>query len=294
MTIDFWRVVMPNDEGSFESAIDAAAALPDDESRALDIHGAAIRLQDSTSTPTRREGEMMRIRMDEVPVRASLGGDWEPFEFEDDEGVGEETAFLYIPGLQTLVVQRNRFAVSVSRLAGYFEEAADLTGVITLEPVIEPGTALRFKKMNRIRKFQVKVAGVHNAATINSANPGVSTKKMADLIKDLSAPTFNFEATMGHESGTLDVATVKAMASSLTRIGSETAVDVRKIEVTGSAPGDELIVLDLLQDRMVENEDVELDNDRRLPYADRKGALRSAYKTRRTQLLSLFGTGGDG
>jgi hypothetical protein len=292
ITIDFWRVGMPDGEGTFEAALQAAASLPDDEARALVVQGAALRLQSFASTAQRREGDMMRIRMDEVPVRASLAGEVEVFDFEDDEGVGEETGFLYIPALETLIVQRNRFAVSASRLVGYFQAAADLDGLITLEPVVEPATASNFKKLNTVRRFEVKVAGVHNAQTIKQANPGASVKKMADLINDLSAINFNFEATMGHDSGSLDVQAVKNAARNLIKVRSNTSVEVKKIEISGASAGDEKLFVDLLRDRMVERPEVELDSDRRLPYAARKQAFRDAYQARKSQLQALFATGG--
>jgi hypothetical protein len=226
-----------------------------------------------------------------VPVRASLAGDVEVFEFDDDEGIGEEAAFLYVPSLETLVVQRNRFAVSASRLVGYFQGAAGLDDVITLEPVVEPATAANFKRLSKIRRFEVKVAGVHNAATISQANPDASVKKMATLINDLSAINFNFEATMGHDSGSLDVSTVKNVARSLLKVRSNTPVEVKKIEISGRSAGDEKIFVDLLQDRMIEQAEIDLDADRRLPYPSRRKALRDAYAARKTQLQALFAAG---
>jgi hypothetical protein len=288
MTMDFWRVEMPDGAGAFENALSAAVALPDDEARAFIVQGAAVRLQSFASSAGRREGEMMRIRLDEVPVRASLAGDAEPFDFEDDEGVGEETAFLYAPSLRTLVVQRNRFAVSASRLVGYFQEAAGIEAPIILEPVIEPGTAAKLKRLHEVRRFEVKVAGVHNPTTIKSANPGVSVKRIADLINDFSAINFNIEATMGHETGSLDVEKVKTAARNLVRVGGETSVVVKKIEISGKSAADEALFIDLLRDRMIEHQDVELDADRRLPYARSRRALRNSYAARRTQLQALF------
>jgi hypothetical protein len=289
MSIDFWRVVMPDgSKRSFEDVLKVASQLPDDESRAFTAGGAAMRLHAFASAPNRREGEMMRIRLDEVPVRASLAGGAEVFDFEDDEGVGEETAFLYHPGLRVLVLQRNRFGTSPSRFVSYMQQAGQQDGVITLEPVMEPSTMARFNSIRRARQFLVKVAGVDNPRTIKQQNPGASVKKMADLMSDLSSPDIEIYVSMGHRKGSLDTAAVKAVAKSLLRIDSATPADVKRLEISGRTAGDEEVVVDLLQDRMVETVELELDADRRLPYSTRRLALRGALAERESQLQSLF------
>lgn len=237
INIDFWRVEMPDGNRTFEDVLRAAADLPDNEQRAFTVGGAAMRLHRFSSGPNRREGEMMRIRLDEVPVRANLAGAATVFDFDDDEGVGEETAFLYHPGARVLVMQRNRFGTSASRFVGYMHEAGQQDGLITLESVIEPATMARFNSIKQTRKFLVKVAGVDNPATIKQQNPGASVKRMADLMRDLSSPNMEIYASMGHEGGSLDTATVKAMAKSFLKIRNATPVEVKQLEVSGRDAG---------------------------------------------------------
>jgi hypothetical protein len=301
-TIDFYRVVMPEDaNATFEDVLDAVAALPaNDEQRNVEIRGTPVRLHDLAIRGQRlRHGELVRIRMDEMPVRASLTGDLDPFDFEDDEGVGEETAFLYHRGLQVLVLQRNRIGVSNYGFVQYFqahaEELLDLDGWITLEPVIEPETMARLRDTRIIRKLDVRFAGVHDpqrlAREAEDTGPAPGVSKMLDLIETFAAPAAHIELSMGHErTGTLAVDRVKRTARRLMNIGGDRRPEgqVKRIEITGKTGDDEPVFLDLLRDRMIEIGEGELDAERRLPYNVRYRALRNAYSERRDQLRALF------
>ena len=95
MKVDFYKVVMPENAAcKFDEILDRISAIPADDHRNVVRAGYPIRLQEATKGGAVWEGEFVRIRMDEIPVKASLGGAIEPIELEDDEGIGEETAFL--------------------------------------------------------------------------------------------------------------------------------------------------------------------------------------------------------
>ena len=63
------------------------------------------------------EFQMLRIRLNESHVRAKLSGETAELELDEDEGLGEETAFVFhhVPGI--LIVQRNRSGVTASAFA---------------------------------------------------------------------------------------------------------------------------------------------------------------------------------
>jgi hypothetical protein len=287
--IDFYRVVIPPGAPSFESFLTGAGDLPADDARTLTVRGAPMRLQELSSTEVRYEGDMIRIRMEEVPDRASLDGDVEPFDLEDDEGMGEHTAFLYYVPYKLLVVQRNRFAVSASALIAYIDQATGFNGPTVLEVVVEPETMAQFGRLMEVRQFEVSVAGIHNPATVRQHNPGVGVRKMTELLHAFESPSARLYFSMGHESGSLPLGRVRDTARRLMRLDRDTPANVRKIEISGYMAGDEYVVLDLMKDRMVESAAIRLTNDRRLPYSRRAAALRSAFTRRRDQLHALFG-----
>jgi hypothetical protein len=290
--IDFYRLVMPSGTTAFETLVEAAGKLPNDESRTRTVNGAPVRLHSSKTTAKQHEGELVRIRMDTAPARASIKGPLRDFDFGDDEGMGEETAFLYDPTYQILVVQRNHYGVSASSLAGYFEQIGAVTP-ITLEPIIEPDKLAKFNALTEVRQFQVSVAGIENAATIGQQHPSAGVKKMAELVETFDAPAVNVYLSMEHEHGSLNVQRVKAAAKRFVKIGEDKDARVKKVEISGRTPDDDLIVVDLIKDRMVEEADVVVNPKRRLPYANRSTALKAAYAARLTQLQALFGTGSN-
>src|SRR5580704_9270886 len=113
---------MPNGAPPFEDLVQLVEESPRDDGRNLEIGPDPARLQESGIWNHCHEGEMVRIRMDMLPRKASLDGALEDLDFEDDEGLGEETAFLYHPPTQVLALQRNRSGVSASGLAWYVKE----------------------------------------------------------------------------------------------------------------------------------------------------------------------------
>jgi hypothetical protein len=115
---------------------------------------------------------------------------------------------------------------------------------------------------------------------------------MLDLIDTFDAPSARIELSMGHErEGSLDVQRVKRAARRLLQIDAQEGADgsVKRIEIRGRTEDDEPVLLDLLRDRMIETASIELDTDRRLPYARRRQALREAFTARSDQLRAMFG-----
>ena len=289
---------MPEDGPAFEQVLDAVGALPDDdEQRNVMVRSVPVRLHELTASAQRRQGELVKIRMDEIPVRASLSGELETFDLDEDEGIGEETAFLYHSGLQVLVLQRNRTGVSNYGFAEYFqthaEELLEMDGWMKLLPVIEPETMALLRQVSVVRKFDVRFAGVHDPrGLLPEAAPAPGVSRMLDLIDIFDAPSARIELSMGHErEGSLDVERVKRAARRLLQIDAQENVDgsVKRIEIRGSTEDEEPVLLDLLRDRMIETASIELDADRRLPYERRRQALREAYTGRQDQLRALFG-----
>jgi hypothetical protein len=292
MKVDFYSVETP--EGvNFEDLLKAARALPDDESRVKEIQGVHFRLQRLATHGNQWEGEMIRIRMTNIPLIASLSGKTDIVELDDDEGIGEETAFLYDPKLNVLAIQRNRMGGSASRFARYFEQIGQLEEPITPTVVLEADAIERLSHVSEVRKFRVRFADVENPSLLIGNN--TETRQGIGLIAAGKAPYAEIEIGMGFKRGTLPVKEVVAAAKRFYRWATGTAspeADIEKITVIGTYDDDSHAEMNLLEYNMFEEISVALDKDRRLPYASRRSALREVWGRRASQLNHILTLGG--
>lgn len=280
--IDFYQVECP-DGADFAELIESARKRRG-ESRTIDIGGRHIRLHEVKKAGADSCCEMVQIRMDAMPSKASLDGDIEAFDLEDDEGVGEETAFRFAPKNRILVAQRNRFGVSSISLCRYFERAGQLDSPIILNPILEPAAYQRFTQIRSHRKLELSVAGfkgskerVHNMAD-------EAPQHAIAIMEELSAPSMQITLSMGMERKSfLDWPGVKAVVDYFRQLPPSVG-EVNKILVSGLDAGLETQVVDLIEDRMVENADISLDSDRRLPYRNRRAAIDDAWEKRKSQV----------
>jgi len=292
--IDFYRVQMPEDtQTTFEQIIDRVRIGPNDANRNEDYRGVPVRLQESSAQGDWRYAEMIRIRLDEVPLRASLSvGSIGPFDFEEDEGIGEETAFLYNTNLRVMALQRNRFGVSPNMISLYFTMKGHTNRFIVLQPIIQLDAFRRVSKFGIIRKFDIRIAGLENFQDFRGM--GYSGHALAGLMENFRAPTVSVSLSMGKGSrrGSLSIEAIMDEIRSAMRLSESNAV--QKIEVTGREYNEaEIEVIDLLKDRMTEMVEVQLDQNRRIPYEGRKTALREALRRRSDELARMFVLPGD-
>jgi Family of unknown function (DUF6731) len=139
---DFFKVTMP-DGTDLDAGLQKVHGMKNDKTRTLDLGGRHVRLQESEFGHGLWEFEMLHIRMDGIPAKASLDGAIEVFDLDDDEGIGEESAFVYHVGTKTLVVQRNKFGVSSGTLGRYFEKLLCIQDKIEIDPLIQEGALAR-------------------------------------------------------------------------------------------------------------------------------------------------------
>ncbi len=289
MRIDFYRVVTPQGV-TFEQLLQLACALPDDESRSLVYGGVAFRLQELRRGANIWQGDMIRIRMEDHPLKATLGGETELIELEDDEGIGEETAFLYDPAINVLVLQRNRSGVSEKRLVTYFAQKGE-TGPIALDPVVNHDVLDRLERMQTVRSLEVRVAGFEHADVYRGQTRAV--EGMIGISEELSAPSLTIQATMGRQTGGLRNAI--DFVRRLVHIPGQTPQEVQKIQVSGKEhDAADTEVLDILLFRMVETAMVPLGPDRRFAPADRHNAVFEAWQRQKLGLQERFGPRADG
>jgi hypothetical protein len=285
--VDFYRVEMPEDASlPLEEIIKQVIQL-NDTARTEDIRGVPIKLHEVSQWGECWQGNMIRIRMTQMPVKASLRGSVSPFNLRDDEGMGEQTAFLYHPRTRILLLQNSQLGVSISALAKYFEKKGNLSSPIAFDPVIQKDAMLRLMEMPMIRKLDIRTAGLDNAQLLEGQGYGV--KEITQLSQELRAPTMELSLSVGRgKNKSLSKERAVELIHSLLRVSNQNARQVGKVRVTGLTEDKELVFLDLLRDRMRENLNLGQNKKRNIDYAERKEALRKAWNNRQDELFSMF------
>ena len=286
---DFFRVNIQDFEGDFSTLLERAKALPDnDESRVVEIYKVPFRLQSSVNVNGICEGELVRIRMTDVPVVASLTGELEQLELEDDEGIGEETAFLYHQQTRILVLQRNRLGVSAANLARYFSQLLNLEASIFCDPILAGDAFQRLQEMRLIKKFELRVSGIDRMNIFHDQNLGV--EEVIALQEKFCAPNISIELSVGHRRDVSLIADrIKQTARSFLGFSNDPDGQVRKIEISGKYEDDgPTEVIDLLEYWIREEVVITPASSRFVSYLERLAALHQAWDKRSVEILTLF------
>ena len=287
MKIDFYHLRMPSGSGqSFEEVLGRAWDLPDAE-RAVFLNGVPFRLQELRRSRELYLGDMLRIRLEGIPPVAKLTGEEQDLDIPDDAGLGEETAFLFFPAANVLLLQRNRMSVSAASFEDYFSSLGAVgPDGIALDPVLRRDAMARLMRMAVYRKFTVTVAGLQNMRVPRAA--GLAIKSMINISQQFRAPSLTVEVSMGHGQGTLT--RIRETISELGRIlvrGEEAGERVTRMMVRGKDDPDEPVeVVDLIEDRLVEVEEVDLGRNFAAARRARQSALRAAFIRNRDDLLA--------
>ena len=229
------------------------------------------------------QGDLVRIRMDALPSVASLKGTLDSLDLEDDEGLGEESAFLFDPQRQILVLQKNHYGVSIPAFVRYFEEIADLPGPLVADPVLHKNAYERLAQFPIYRKIEVHLAATTNLEYLRHCDP--SANRMLDLISDAEAPRASFVLSMGHHRGSLIRDWVRRIVDTL---GHAAGNEVTTLRVHASDGEGHRELIDLLEYRMEAIDKIEPGLDRRLPQDQRISAVTKAWRANREELNHLF------
>lgn len=283
--IDFYQVQMPvGAPCPFSDLVAAVAAEPDDVTRTIPVRDYPMRLQESYLATGRWEIDLLKIRKDDIPPKATMGGEVTAIPMRNDEGLGEHTAALFDIGSSTLVVQRNKYGVSASSIASYFQKKGGLVQPIVLLPIVSKKGWQNFDNLSVVRTLEIATTGF-GGANIGARNANVGVADMANLAVEHGAKTSFFRLGMGHAPGGLT--RIKELV--LGAMGLATGHhEVTRIVVSGKDNGDEKQVIDLLHDRIREEIEVNLGRQESWSYPVRRGALVKAWSTREAEVQELM------
>jgi hypothetical protein len=286
LRIGFYKVIVQSREPSdFEQILEAGRRLPDDETRTIDRPDGPVRLQFVRRSADVLQGELIRIRLGEEPKKANTKGRVETILFNEDEGLGEQTAFLYDPELQMVAYHEHRGGVTLTNAARYFK-AVGRVRAVEFQPVLRPEVFDRVARMGTVREFIVYLAGVHHGGRLRGL--GRSALSLFGAASAFQAPKAKFHLSIGRE-GSLQH--VKEVVNDFMRADAELRKQFTKLVVVGTeAEGDDHEeVINLIEDRLVVPMTIELGSGR-LTDARRRAAVHDAWLNQRDSLRATYGT----
>lgn len=288
LRIGFYRVdVNSREEVTFADLLAIGRGLPDDETRTLDRPDGPVRLQFARQSADAWQGELIRIRLGEDPKKANRRGRVMPIDFEEDEGLGEETAFVYDPQLRIIAYHEHRGGVTLGNAARYFKTISrGRVRSIQFKPIVRPDALARILGMGRVREFEIDIAGPDSGAPVRDL--GHSALTLFQAKNEFQALKARFRFTLGRGAGTLQ--NVKEAITQIWNRGDELKGQVDKLTVTGEdeAGDEQLEIIDLIEDRLVVPVTVDLRNGR-LTDTRRRAAVLEAWSAQRESLLEAYG-----
>lgn len=292
MIVDFYTVQTASGAPAFEVPLRDIGRSPQNEGRSLSFgNGQFVRLQTYAQRRNVVEVDMLRIRMDEMPKKVTLTGEVEGLGLEDDEGLGEETAFLYDPSTCLLALQRNRDSVSASALTYYVSEMAQVTRPYVLLPVIDPNVMARVEKLKDVRRFRMRVTGSQSGSVLGEAAQSYGFTRVNHVMDNFQAPSIEVTLSMGRgrRTGSLNVEKVKGFVNRLRGVIEAPGSPIEKIEINGHDEDGATALIDLLKYRVFEQIRLTWEEGRSVGYEARRNAIRQALRNRTEDLDRILG-----
>jgi len=286
LKFDFYQVDMPQtDPRPFETVIDTINNLQGAD-RVYNTDKYPIRLQTVNRRPAYYIGDIAKIRMNDIPDKMKLSGETEPIDLDDDQGLGEITSFIYNPDIRLLVLLRNRYAVSATGFAHYYQFKGNINGELILRPLIETAALQRLTQMGIVKKFELGLAAPGNAQIYQTL--GLRPQAVLDLMDVAPKVKVDISFMMDRErNSTFSLAAVQRIAGNLINLNNNN--EIVKLSISGKDNPDESTdVLDLLEEIIVEKEDVNIRNERRITEVDRHHAITTVYQRREQEMIRML------
>ncbi|WP_411824658.1 DUF6731 family protein [Leptospira sp. 'Mane'] len=265
----------------------------DVENRNLNYGETILRIQEcSVDEHGIYEGNFVKIRMYGLPSKASIDGSLAEFDLEDDEGMGEEASFLFDSNLQILAFQRNRYSVTMPTFSNYLKKKTNARSEIDFLPILTVDTLNKFKKMDSISKFHLKVAGISNPEAFKKS--GYAPERVIDLLEEFGAPNMDLTFSMGFAKGSsLKIKSLEKAVNQFLKFArskdDETKSEVTSLVVTGHDSENHQEIIDLVANRLYLEKEIDLNKaDRVLPYSTRKIIIKDHFESKANELERRF------
>jgi hypothetical protein len=232
---------------------------------------------------------MMRLRMHEDLRKGSRNGGREPIVFGPDEGLGEDTAFIYHPATNTVVIHEQRGAVSVGMFATYFKTFGNVNAV-EMQPLLKPHVMERVQRMSRIRTFEVQLGAVQDGRVYRDRD--ASARTLFEAAAHFGAPKayIKLEIPKRRRRNDADLPTLRHVVDAARDLFSHAESDsIQKLVIGGEEGGEQVeAVVNLLEDRLVEFVPLDLRPGERITDATRFSAVTTAWNTHHEAIERVY------
>jgi len=284
LRFDFWQFASKgNTSETLGKAMTACAALADEDLRRLLPRATkVVRLHRLTEKDSLWIGDFVGIGTKRAAKKAHVNGRMEALVFETEEGLGEESAFLYDPETNAFVLQSNRLAATPSCVIDFFERFVGEAGPLDLHSIMNPIAIDQLSRFESITSFKVNMAAMDLGNAFK--DKGHSASRLAEIASDLSGPSVKLEISVGHawRKKGLSLDRVKEMARDLLSARSA----IKHVEISGRTLDDDFEALDLVTQRLSETIDIEPDEGRGVAWETRLANLKEVFAKHRDFLKS--------
>jgi len=218
--------------------------------------------------------DFVRIRTDHGPGRVGRDSQVEGFDFDDEEGFGEETAALYDPMTGYILIQYNHFGVRAGVIADYLSAFnSDTANLYTFKPKYDDDVERRLLEQGITKKvsFTLDVGKMSD----QDRQRGKSLSDAINYGRDSGADKIKVEiSVVGDKDRGLATKALDSV-NSLLGIFGQNPDAVPRLEVSGKEDRDSVTeVLDLIAHRLsTEINDLKVGEDLRYPRGERYKAL---------------------
>ena len=226
--------------------------------------------------------QFVKIRMNNLPVKAAKSEGVSAIGLNSDEGIGEETAFLYSPTHKVLLLQQNQAGVSVTRVSEYFNHFGNGEDIVGISVMMKLDAFERFKKAQRIQSVSIGLVSV--AGVEDYRDSGMSVSHAIDAMNQLGGQRINITVSVRQKDKSLSKGPVGKMISSLFGKHESDAARVTKLQLRADDE-DGASMINFLRDRLVKAFNVPEDEDRRLSYKTRLDLIWRAWNSTDFQKL---------
>lgn len=293
ITFNFWRIEMPQlERRPFERLIEEANRVTGLQNRLRPLGGYPVRAERIEAAHSVWIGEMLKLRMDEIPAKAGLNTPIADLGLGLDEGVGEPNGFLFDPRMNILITHGEHFGVSAGKMVEYFADVAQSRGPIHVEPVLTEDAWRKFSRLSMVKAISYKIGRNINPSLLTGS--GHSLSRSLRIIGDYDGLQMEVRISVGRSrTHRMDKERLEGDISALMACYDENKQSVQKLSVSGINSEGTTEEVDFLEGRMKVTIDVDLGVERRLTYDRRKIQLFQALRKRSEELGRIYGAVGE-